>query len=84
MGPRIIPGICLWAEVLLEELRAFDLTILLIEQNMEFALAVADCYAVLAGGEIVHSGLASEPGIDARVVDGEFGGVLVAPASNAH
>jgi ABC-type branched-subunit amino acid transport system ATPase component len=55
------------AEVLLEELRASDLTILLIEQNMEFALAVADRYAVLAGGEIVRSGLASEPGIDARV-----------------
>lgn len=42
--------------------------ILLIEQNIGFALAVADRYAVLARGEIVASG-AAEPGADARIAD---------------
>ncbi len=42
--------------------------ILLIEQNIAFALAVADRYAVLARGEIVAAG-AAEPGADVRIAD---------------
>ena len=44
------------AEVLRAELRTLDLTILLIEQHVRFALSVASRYAVLAAGEIVDSG----------------------------
>jgi branched-chain amino acid transport system ATP-binding protein len=40
--------------------------ILLIEQNIAFAVAVADRYAVLARGEIVDEG-AAEPASEARI-----------------
>lgn len=42
--------------------------ILLTEQNIRFALGVAERYAVLARGEIVDQGTV-EPGADARIAD---------------
>lgn len=42
--------------------------ILLIEQNIAFALGLADRYAVLARGEIVDAG-AVQPGADSRIAD---------------
>lgn len=53
------------AEVLRTELRASDLAILLIEQNVGFALATADRYAVLTRGEIVDRGVADGEAADA-------------------
>ncbi|HQT75557.1 MAG: ABC transporter ATP-binding protein [Rhodospirillales bacterium 20-64-7] len=55
------------AEVLRSELKALGLTILLIEQNVQFALSVASRYAVLTRGEITDTGLASEPDAEARI-----------------
>ena len=42
-------------------------SILLVEQNVRFALSVADRYAILNLGEIVDSGAASEPGLEAKI-----------------
>jgi branched-chain amino acid transport system ATP-binding protein len=56
------------AEVLRAEMQALDLSILLVEQNVRFALSVADRYAVLARGEIVDEGAAGEPGAERRVL----------------
>ena len=49
-------------EILAEERRARGTSILLIEQNVGFALALADRYAVLKVGMIVETGRASAPG----------------------
>ncbi|MGI4939777.1 MAG: ABC transporter ATP-binding protein [Janthinobacterium lividum] len=54
-------------EVLRSELAAFDLTILLIEQNVQFALSLATRYAVLARGEITEAGRTDEAGTQARI-----------------
>jgi ABC-type branched-subunit amino acid transport system ATPase component len=55
------------ADVLRTELRQLDLSILLIEQNVRFALAVADRYAVLARGEIIDGGDAAGSDVLQRV-----------------
>jgi branched-chain amino acid transport system ATP-binding protein len=55
------------ANVLRAELAALGLAILLIEQNVRFALSLADRYAVLARGEIVASGQVGEPGAEAAI-----------------
>lgn len=55
------------ADVLRGEREALGLGILLIEQNVRFALKVADRFAVLKRGEIVDSGSATESGIEDRV-----------------
>ena len=57
------------AEVLRAEMRALDLSILLVEQNVRFALAVADRYAVLTRGEVVDEGATGEPGIESRILE---------------
>jgi urea transport system ATP-binding protein len=49
------------ASVLGRQCRDQGATTLLIEQNLPFALAVADSYAVLDGGEFVKTGSAHEP-----------------------
>ncbi len=49
-------------EVLTEERRAHGMTIVLVEQNVEFALALADRYAVLKVGAVVETGRAAEAG----------------------
>jgi branched-chain amino acid transport system ATP-binding protein len=54
--------------VLLAE-RASGLSMLVVEQHVAFALALADRYAVLKLGEIVDSGLAKAPDAQARVID---------------
>jgi branched-chain amino acid transport system ATP-binding protein len=66
LQPSIIAQL---ATVLRTELKQLDLSILLIEQNVRFALAVADRYAVLARGEIIDGGDASGPDVLQRVHD---------------
>ena len=45
----------------------FGTAILLVEQNVRFALAVADGYAVLKLGTVVERGLVGEPGAQSRI-----------------
>jgi ABC-type branched-subunit amino acid transport system ATPase component len=49
-------------EVLAEERRAHGITIVLVEQNVGFALALADRYAVLKVGAVVETGRAADAG----------------------
>lgn len=55
------------ADVLRVERAALGMGVLLIEQNVRFAMQVADRYAVLKRGEIVDQGTTSTPGIEARI-----------------
>ncbi len=57
------------AEALLWERGRHGTTILLIEQNVPFALKVADRYAVLKQGEIIDDGNAKEEGAAASIFD---------------
>ncbi|HZS82290.1 MAG TPA: ABC transporter ATP-binding protein [Stellaceae bacterium] len=56
------------AEVLRAERAASQAAILLVEQNVHFARAVADRYAVLKRGEIVDSGRLDDAGAESRIV----------------
>ena len=49
-------------EILAEERRTRGTTIILVEQNVGFALALADRYAVLKVGTIVQTGTSNDPG----------------------
>ena len=49
-------------EVLMEERRATGLAIVLVEQNVDFALALADRYAVLKVGAVVETGRTADAG----------------------
>src|SRR4029453_8204134 len=49
-------------EVLAKERRAHGLTVVLVEQNVGFALALADRYALLKGGGARATGRASDAG----------------------
>jgi branched-chain amino acid transport system ATP-binding protein len=49
-------------EILVEERRAHRVSIVLVEQNIAFALALADRYAVLKVGALVETGRAADPG----------------------
>lgn len=55
------------ATVLRTELRSLGLAILLIEQNVSFALSIADHYAVLTRGEIVDSGPTGQKDVSASI-----------------
>lgn len=55
------------AGVLRQQISSLGVAILLIEQNLGFALSVADRYAVLTRGEIVASGRFGEPGAEASI-----------------
>ena len=57
------------AEALLWERGRHGTTILLIEQNVPFALKVADRYAVLKQGEVIEQGDAKDPGAAASIFD---------------
>jgi ABC-type branched-subunit amino acid transport system ATPase component len=57
------------ADVLRAERNESDTTMLLIEQHVKFALAVADRYAVLKLGEIVDRGAGSDPGAQASITE---------------
>jgi branched-chain amino acid transport system ATP-binding protein len=57
------------ADVLRAEQRADNAAILLVEQNVRFALSLADRYAVLTRGEIVDSGRADDPDAESRIAD---------------
>lgn len=57
------------AEVLRAERDASGTSILLIEQNVKFALAVADRYAVLKLGEIADRGDIGAPEVERRITD---------------
>jgi ABC-type branched-subunit amino acid transport system ATPase component len=57
------------AEVLRTEKQSEGAAILLIEQNVRFALSLADRYAVLARGEIVDAGRADDADAEARIAD---------------
>jgi ABC-type branched-subunit amino acid transport system ATPase component len=54
-------------EVVAQERRAYGLTVLLVEQNVDFALALADRYAVLKLGAVVERGRTAEAGARERV-----------------
>jgi ABC-type branched-subunit amino acid transport system ATPase component len=54
-------------EVLAEERRTHGLTVVLVEQNVGFALALADRYAILKLGTVVESGRTAEAGARGRV-----------------
>jgi ABC-type branched-subunit amino acid transport system ATPase component len=54
-------------EVLAEERRTSGLTVVLVEQNVAFALALADRYAVLKVGTVVETGRAADPGAREKV-----------------
>jgi len=54
-------------EVLTEERRARGLAIVLVEQNVDFALALADRYAVLKVGTVVETGRTADAGVRERV-----------------
>ena len=64
LQPSIIQRL---AGVLRAELASLGLSILLIEQNVGFALSIADRYAVLTRGEIVAHGEVGEPGAEADI-----------------
>jgi ABC-type branched-subunit amino acid transport system ATPase component len=53
--------------VLRAERAASGVAMLLVEQNVRFASAVADGYAVLQRGEIVDTGRIADPGVEARI-----------------
>jgi ABC-type branched-subunit amino acid transport system ATPase component len=55
------------ADVLRAERAASGVAMLLVEQNVRFASAVADDYAVLQRGEIVDTGRIADPGVEARI-----------------
>ena len=55
------------AEVLRAERAASGVAMLLVEQNVRFASAVADGYAVLKRGEIVDTGRIADSGADAKI-----------------
>ncbi|ARK62132.1 ABC transporter ATP-binding protein [Burkholderia pseudomallei] len=57
------------AEALLWERKRHGSTLLLIEQNVPFALKVADRYAVLKQGEIIEQGDAKEAGAAASIFE---------------
>jgi len=57
------------ADVLRREKSANGTAILLIEQNVSFALSVADRYAVLSRGEVVDHGDARQVGADASIAE---------------
>jgi ABC-type branched-subunit amino acid transport system ATPase component len=61
MQPSLIDKL---AKVLLDERDRSGTSILIIEQNLKFALAVADRYAVLKLGEIVVQGNAGSSGLE--------------------
>ena len=54
------------SKVLREERDRLGIAILLVEQNVKFALATADRYAVLKRGEIIESGQVAD-GAEARI-----------------
>jgi ABC-type branched-subunit amino acid transport system ATPase component len=64
LQPSIIDRL---AVALRDECERFGTTILLIEQNVAFALAVTNRYAVLKLGEIVERGVAAEGDAEARI-----------------
>jgi ABC-type branched-subunit amino acid transport system ATPase component len=57
------------SDVLRAEQQAGGTAILLVEQNVRFALSLADRYAVLARGEIVAEGAAGAPDAEAQVAE---------------
>jgi ABC-type branched-subunit amino acid transport system ATPase component len=54
-------------DVLAHERRAQGMTVVLVEQNVGFALALADRYAVLKVGSLVESGHAADTGARQRI-----------------
>ena len=56
------------AEALRAERSATGVAMLLVEQNVRFAGAVADRYAVLKRGEIVDAGRVADPGADTKIM----------------
>jgi branched-chain amino acid transport system ATP-binding protein len=59
LQPAMVRGL---QEILTEERRARGVTIVLVEQNVGFALALADRYAVLKVGTVVQTGRTAEAG----------------------
>ena len=63
LAPRVV------AEVFeaIGKIRAMGVTVLLVEQNVEFALEISDAVAVLDHGQLVFRGTPAELSRDARL-----------------
>ena len=59
LAPAIVDDLC---AALGDAMRAFDLTVILAEQNLDFCLALATRVCVLESGQIMHEGPADEFG----------------------
>ena len=70
LTPRVCGEI---AEVLVRLKAELGLTVLLTEQNANFALSLAEHVHVLETGRIVASGILSEPAGDKRLAEAHFG-----------
>lgn len=64
LQPSIVDKV---AKTLRAERDAFGTAILLVEQNVRFALAVADTYAVLKLGQVVDRGGIADPDAERRI-----------------
>lgn len=65
LQPSVIERI---SGVLLAERRASDIAMLIVEQNVAFALKTADRFAVLERGELGEQGRTDEPDAQARII----------------
>ena len=66
LQPSVIERI---SGVLQAERRTAQIAMLIVEQNVAFALKTADRYAVLERGELGEQGRTDEPGAQARIID---------------
>ena len=66
LQPSVIDRI---AGVLQAERRASNIAMLVVEQNVAFALKTADRFAILDRGELAEQGRTNEPGMQARILD---------------
>ena len=70
----LAPKVCLEIAEVIKRLRdAFSLTVLITEQNANFALSLAEQIHVLEGGRIAASGTSEELASDERLAAAYFG-----------
>jgi branched-chain amino acid transport system ATP-binding protein len=66
LQPTVIERI---SKVLQAERASSDIAMLIVEQNVAFALKTADRYAVLERGELGEQGRTDAPGAQQRIID---------------